>query len=97
MLESTLSIIEVVELQLYWVRIFFDNLLKDSTSDVFQGIFESMIYMNNINKVYVANTLKQSAQYYQQSKYICEGYKQQQQILSTRCFMGFTQSSDDFT
>ena len=39
--------------------------------------------MNNINKVYVANTLKQSAQCYQQSKYICEGYQQQQPIVIT--------------
>ena len=39
--------------------------------------------MNNINKIYVANTLKQSAQCYQQSKYICEGYQQQQLIVIT--------------
>ena len=53
--------------------------------------------MNNINKIYVANTLKQSAQCYQQSKYICEGYQQQQPIVITPCFMGFAQSSDDYT
>ena len=39
--------------------------------------------MNNISKIYVANTLKQSAQCYQQSKYICEGYQQQQPIVIT--------------
>ena len=36
--------------------------------------------MKNINKVSVANTLKQSIQCYQHSKYICEGYQQQQQL-----------------
>ena len=49
------------------------------------------------NKVLVANTLKQSAQSYQQGKYICDGYQQEQPIVITRCFMGFTQSSDDYT
>ena len=29
--------------------------------------------------------------------YICDGYQQQQPIVITRCFMGFTQSSDDYT
>ena len=29
--------------------------------------------------------------------YFCEGYQQQQPIVITRCFMGFTQSSDDYT
>ena len=51
----------------------------------------------NINKLLVANTLKQSAQCYQQSKYICDAYQQQQPIVITRCFIGFTVSSDDYT
>ena len=41
-----------------------------------------------INKVYVVNTLKQRAQCYKQSKYICEGYQQQQpdnQLSATKC------------
>ena len=36
-----------------------------------------------INKDYVANTLKQSAQCYRQSKYIGDGYQQQQLIFIT--------------
>ena len=28
--------------------------------------------------------------------HICEGCQQQQPIVITRCFMGFTQSSDDY-
>ena len=28
--------------------------------------------------------------------YICEGYQQQQPTVITRCFIGFTQSSDDY-
>ena len=31
-----------------------------------------------------------------QSKYIWGGYQQQQPIVIKRCFMGFTQSSDDY-
>ena len=31
------------------------------------------------------------------SKYICDGYQQQQPIVITQCFMCFTQSSDDYT
>ena len=50
-----------------------------------------------INEGHVVNTLKKSAQCYKQSKYICEGHQQQQPIVITRCFMGFTQSSDDYT
>ena len=29
--------------------------------------------------------------------YICDGYQQQQPIVITRCFIGFTQSSDYYT
>ena len=29
--------------------------------------------------------------------YVCDGDQQQQPIAIARCFMGFTQSSDDYT
>ena len=34
---------------------------------------------------------------YNQSKYICEGYQQQQPVIITWCFMCLTQSSGDYT
>ena len=50
-----------------------------------------------INKQGLSCQHSQSAQCYQQSEYICDGYHQQQPIIITWCFIGFTQSSDDYT
>ena len=51
--------------------------------------------MNNINKV--KPTLSSRVLNVTNRVYICEGYHQQQPIVIARFFMGFTQSSDDYT
>ena len=60
-------------------------------------LYKQLLDGTLIKKCYVVNTVKESAHCYKQRKYICEGYQQQQPIVITRCFMGFTQSPDDYT